>query len=205
MPSSLNIEDYRSCQMKPILEIVPQSFARMDYTKRQALINYNYDPRKPTTSAAATTSSSARKGRKPRKDQDDHSSREHSEEDEDGEETEEDQDEEEAEKKRRKNMVVILKFGDKTPLHHPHGSHPTRWNSYKSDYRGFKLLERIRKVFTLIPGKPTVDVRKYSMPDNLVHIYVYYSFDQAAIGRYLRLRSKASFVSRMFAVCCLHV
>lgn len=46
--------------------------------------------------------------------------------------------------------AVIIKLGDPIPSIHPLGDHPPRW---AKSFSGFQLLEKLRKIFKILPSK----------------------------------------------------
>jgi hypothetical protein len=47
--------------------------------------------------------------------------------------------------------AVILKVGDPIPTEHPLGPYPPRWAVMSKDYRGFQLLDQIKRILAVIP------------------------------------------------------
>lgn len=113
-----------------MIETVPQSFSRIDFTSRAKLLHYQYNPRK---------LKNANKAKHGGDDDDD-----------------DDNDQEEDGKRQARNPdagnTTMVKFGDPVPLSHPLGQFPPRWTNYKPTYRGFKLNQRIKQLFDILPG-----------------------------------------------------
>lgn len=50
-------------------------------------------------------------------------------------------------------VTVIIKMGDPIPVGHPLGEFPPKWATFSREYRGFQLLENIKRIFQSIPSK----------------------------------------------------
>lgn len=131
----MNINDYIDKRFQNLpLEVVPQSFCRIDFSKRIQFLSFlQYPKRKPFPATEKT------KGEGGESDHDADAAAT------------------ETEKSKHRNpdsgRTVIIRITDPVPTSHPLGAFPPRWKNYQPNYRGLVLIHHMRRVFAQIPGK----------------------------------------------------
>jgi hypothetical protein len=133
------------------LEVLPESFARIDWNKRMQVLGFLTNAKK---KHIATSSSSeiredevVEEGKRSHKKA---SSKDKPVEVEEG-------DAQVLKEQKPSDVEVtalIIRIGDPIPTEHPLGLFPPRFTGFSKEFGGFILLENIRKIFAIIPGKP---------------------------------------------------
>jgi hypothetical protein len=130
------VEAYAKKSTSFQLETLPSSFSRLDPAKRlPQVLSYLLDPKRIPLPK-------------------DHAGGEGS--DDDEEDDAQVHEGSSSRKQKREDVEVvatIIKMGDPIPAGHPLGEFPPKWASFSKEYRGFQLLENIKRVLQSIPSR----------------------------------------------------
>lgn len=141
-----------------LLEVLPSSFTRSEYTKRAQFISYIYgNKRKKTRVPSAVTGSGGGKAEEEDQEEDGGSASNASSNSDDDENDNEDDDDSISGaqpnrlRKRTYNVVEVIRYLDPIPTGHREGRCPERWLNRPSDFRGLVLIDKLKALFEIIP------------------------------------------------------
>jgi hypothetical protein len=148
LPSSTDVNFYRTLRDNQIAELVPQSFCRQDFSTRPHLMHFEYNPHKPQrekSKSAQTTKGT------------DDAANDHEEDDVDDDDAADDMGGDDGEDKPEKHIpdtgyTPYIKFDSPIPQQHPLGVHPPQWPTHALSYRGYDLLDKLQSLLKIIPG-----------------------------------------------------
>jgi hypothetical protein len=131
------------------LEVLPESFARIDWNKRMQVLSFLTNAKKKHVATSSTSAINENEEMEEGK----RSHKKAGTKDQPMEVEEGDAVAKEQKPSDIEVTAVIIRIGDPVPTEHPLGQVPPRFTGFSKDFGGFKLLENIRKVFAVIPGK----------------------------------------------------